>query len=62
MNEITFASWASTHRDMSVIQHPEGPDLLGKAGGDCESVAERLEEVVFALQEVCHVQDKVHEL
>lgn len=48
--------------EVSVIEHPEGPDLLGKAGGNREGMAERLEEVVFALQEVRHVQDKVHEL
>ena len=45
-----------------MVEHPEGPDLLGKAGRNGEGVAERLKEVVFALQEVCHVQNKVHEL
>lgn len=51
-----------TYLDVSMIKHPERPDLLGKAGGNCESMAERLEEVVFALQEISHVQDKIHEL
>lgn len=45
-----------------MIKHPESPDLLGKAGGNSEGMAERLEEVIFALQEVRHIQDKVHEL
>lgn len=45
-----------------MIEHPEGPDLLGKARRNGEGKAERLKEVVFALQEVRHVQNKVHEL
>lgn len=51
-----------TYPDISMVKHPEGLDLLGKAGRDCKSMAERLEEVVFTLQEICHVQDKIHEL
>jgi len=45
-----------------MIKQPEGSDLLGDAGRNCEGMAERLEKVIFALQEICHVQDKVHEL
>lgn len=48
--------------DMSMIKHPEGSNLLGEAGRDCESKGERLEEVIFALQKICHIQDKVHYL
>lgn len=45
-----------------MVEEPEGPDLLGEAGRDDEGVAKRLQEVIFALQEMCHVQDEVHEL
>lgn len=48
--------------DVSMIKHPQSPDLLRKAGRNCEGMAERLQEVVFALQEIRHVQDKIHEL
>lgn len=45
-----------------MIKHPEGSNLLGEGGRNCESLAERLKEVVFALQEICHIQDKVYQL
>lgn len=45
-----------------MVEEPEGPDLLGEAGRDDEGVAKGLQEVIFALQEMCHVQDEVHEL
>ena len=48
--------------DLSMIKHPEGPDLLGEAERNREGVAERLEKVVSALQEVGCIRDKVHEL
>lgn len=59
MKSICFLS---VYLDVSMIKHPEGPDLLRKAGWDSKGMTERLKEVVFALQEVRHIQDKVHEL
>lgn len=58
----TFFCFLIVYLDVSVIKHPKGPDLLGKAGGNSEGMAESLKEVVFALQEVPHIQNKVHEL
>lgn len=32
-----------------MIKHPEGSDLLGKGGWNCERMTKSLKEVIFAL-------------